>query len=444
MDPAVFCEKALSFKPTKYQLEIIQLFLDYQFVAARWSRQSGKSYIVAALLLWYALANPGCWIGIVAPGLRQAKYIIRKINNFLQRMSEGQYLCPRRMQTIVHLSNGSVIEAFPNNPETIRGPSLNVVYWDEMNITPGDKDLYDAVLFTLGATGGKFVCSSTPWNKDSMFYKIFHHKAFNGFAKSHVTWQQALEPNGPLTQGILEQLKEQYAEDPWAWHREMDAEWSEDEKSCLSQDLITRCIATVNTLGYEIELWKSDEPHKGRLLAGLDLGKHKDYSVLSVVDQVDDKYLLRYMKVFELETPYASIIGFVKALQDRWGGFEKIRVDMSGVGEYIVEDMQNAGMENVEGVVFTAQRKQEMYSLMKERMRTGLFWYPYFEFRVGNYQSSISAELHVEKFDYLKDGSLKLNHPEGTNDDVFWSIALALYCSVKMSPEPFVTVIPNV
>ena len=345
------------------------------------------------------------------------------------------------MQTIVHFSNGSTIEALPNSPETVRGPSFNLLYWDESNLTPDDKDLFDAILFTLGATDGKFICSSTPWNKDSVFYKMWHHKAFQGYGKSHVTWQQALKPNGPLSKTIVEQLREQFADDPWAWQREMEAEWSEDEKCWLRQDLITRCIATIKTLGYEIELWDPEDSHKGGLLAGLDLGKHKDYSVLAVIEEVEGKYLLRYLKVFELETPYASVIGFLKALQDRWGGVQKIRVDMSGVGEYIVEDMKNSEIDNVEGVHFTLPRKQEMASLLKERMRTGLFWYPFFEFKVGKYQSSITAELHVEKFDYLKDGSIKLSHPEGTHDDVFWAVALALYATVEMPEEPYVSVV---
>jgi hypothetical protein len=67
------------------------------------------------------------------------------------------------------------------------------------------------------ATNRKFVCSSTPWNKDSVFYKIFHHESYRDFAKHHVGWRQALEPNGPLKKGILNKLRRQFAEDPWRW-----------------------------------------------------------------------------------------------------------------------------------------------------------------------------------------------------------------------------------
>ncbi len=35
------------------------------------------------------------------------------------------------------------------------------------------------------------------------------------------------------------------------------------------------------------------------------------------------------------------------------------------------------------------------------------------------------------------------SHPNGTHDDVFWSIALAIYATVEMQPEPFLTVVPQ-
>ncbi|NIR14167.1 hypothetical protein GWN63_00420, partial [Candidatus Bathyarchaeota archaeon] len=63
---------------------------------------------------------------------------------------------------------------------------------------------------------------------------------------------------------------------------------------------------------------------------------------------------------FPLKTSYASVIGYVKTLCGRWNHMHKVLVDMTGVGEYIVEDMKNAGIGNTEGVKFTLQSKEEM------------------------------------------------------------------------------------
>jgi hypothetical protein len=50
-------------------------------------------------------------------------------------------------------------------------------------------------------------------------------------------------------------------------------------------------------------------------------------------------------------------------------------------------------------------------------------------------RSEICTELNVEKYDLRKDGAIGYSHPNGTDDDVFWSTALAIYAT-EMQPEP--------
>jgi len=412
-NPVAFMRDYLGFKPTEYQLDLIDKFQKHQFVAARWCRQSGKSHTIAALLLHYALTHPNISIGVVGPSWRQTKLVIRRINQFLRKIPKGYYYKPQH--TIVRLKNGSVIEAFPNNPETIRGPTLHIVYADEFNFIANDQELYDAILFTLGTTNGKFICTSTPWSTDSIFWHIFNDTAYSDFAKSHVTCEQALEPNGPLKREILEKIKRQLEGDPWRWRREMLAEWAEDESVWLSQALITSCI------DHELDYINFEEIAKGMFYAGLDLGKHQDYSVLSVVKVEDSSIKLIHMHQFPLKTPYASVIGYVKTICDRWNRINKVLVDMSGVGDYIVEDMINAGIKMTEGVKFTQETKEKMAQWLKQCMVEKRLKIPY--------DSDLIAELNIERFELTKEGKIKFSHPEGTHDDRFWSLALSVYAA---------------
>ena len=50
-DYVEFCREYLRFEPFSYQDELIELYKKFQFVAARWCRQSGKSWIASGLLL---------------------------------------------------------------------------------------------------------------------------------------------------------------------------------------------------------------------------------------------------------------------------------------------------------------------------------------------------------------------------------------------------------
>ncbi len=425
-----FCRGVCGFVPFKYQLDLAKSFEENQFTVARWCRQSGKSFIVSALLLKYAYEHDKSYIAIVGPSWRQTKLNIRRIGEFCRRLSP---LDSHVLKTRVSLSNGSVIEALPNNPETIRGPSFNVVWLEEANFVSDDEELYDAILFTLGTTDGKFIATSTPWNSDSLFWRMCNHRDFTEFQRSHVSWQDAQEPNGPLRKTILDKIRKQFGEDPSRWRREMEAEWAEDEDVWLPQSLIVSCVGTVKNCGEDLQQWDPEKGYSGDLFAGLDLAQVRDYSVFSVIERLNDRLFLRHLKIFSQPTKYAHVLGYVKAVQDRWGGFAKIRVDITKDGPSIIDDMRNAGIENAEGVTFSVGRKSEMANLLKQRMDNQRLFYPLTTWEKP-YRSDICSELNFERYELRKDGAIALSHPKGTHDDVFWSLALAVYATVEMKP----------
>ena len=81
-DVKTFFERIFGFTPFKYQLELADLFEKNQFTAVRWSRQTGKSFCVSALLLKYAWDHPDSYIAIVGPSFRQTKLNIRRMGGF--------------------------------------------------------------------------------------------------------------------------------------------------------------------------------------------------------------------------------------------------------------------------------------------------------------------------------------------------------------------------
>jgi len=115
-----------------------------------------------------------------------------------------------------------------------------------------------------------------------------------------------------------------------------------------------------------------------------------------------------------------------KALQDRWGGFRKIRVDTTREGPSFINDMEHAGIENAEGVIFSAPRKSEMATMLKRQMQGERFFYPMLTFEKP-YRGDICNEFNVERFALRADGEYAFSHPQGTHDDVFWASALAVY-----------------
>jgi len=114
---------------------------------------------------------------------------------------------------------------------------------DEFSYVRDDRELYQAAVFTLATTNGRFLATSTPGSRDSLFYEMCtDDENYGNVSRHHVSYQDALEPNGPLKAEILEKLKQQLAMDPWRWRREMEAEFADDEDAWLSFELIKQCV----------------------------------------------------------------------------------------------------------------------------------------------------------------------------------------------------------
>jgi phage FluMu gp28-like protein len=234
-----FFRLVTGFVPTGYQ---VRLLLDQsQFIVARWSRQSGKSLTLAVICLYTAL-NQCSKVAILAPALRQSRLMISRIEAFLPRLP-NQVLAGRPLKGRLQFANGSWIEAFPNNPGTVRGLTCQLLLLDEANYIENDRDLYDAIVYALLTTNGRLIATSTPGTRDSLFYDMCtNNEEYGDFSRHHVSFHDALEPNGPLKKETLEKVNRQMKGDPSRWQREMLAEFSDDEETWLSYQLIANAV----------------------------------------------------------------------------------------------------------------------------------------------------------------------------------------------------------
>ena len=122
------------------------------------------------------------------------------------------------------------------------------------------------------------------------------------------------------------------------------------------------------------------------------------------------------------ETSYASVIGYIKLICDKLQRVEKVFADQTGVGEYIVEEMENAHIRAaIEGIMLSLPKKQEILGYMKNLMeQQALALY---------YDTDLFAEINVERFELTKTGQIQFSHPEGTHDDRLLALALAVYAT---------------
>jgi phage FluMu gp28-like protein len=422
-DPVVFARDFFGFGAKEYQAGLLRDMS--KRIVVRWSRQAGKTTCIALRAIWFACMHPKTLTLIVAPTLRQSMIMADRIQDFLASLPKDKrtMLVEKLQRTTVRFRNGSRIVALPNSPQLLRGYTAAQVITDESGFFKDDRLVFYNVLYPmLSTTDGTLIASSTPWSKDSVFYRMCQAPEFS---KHTITCEDVVR-SGLVKQSFIDEMRSQLPFD--RFQREFMSEFVEDIDAWLTQSLIVSCIDS------QLAPYDFQAQPQGEFYAGVDFGKEQDFSVVLVVEKQGSMLRVVHVHRFPLHTEYASVIGYIKSLQDRWKVIRAVYSDVTGVGNYIVEDMVRCGIQGVIGVTFTVKSKEEMATILREKMRNGEVKIPYVPTRKLE-DIDLTAELNVEKFELMKTGHLRFSHPEGGHDDVFWSTALAVLSSVQ-SPLP--------
>jgi len=446
-----FCS-LIGFKPKSFQEKLLKD--ESKRISVLFARQSGKSTCLAIKAIHYALTHPKTTTLIICPVYRQTLNLGDKISEILNSLPEEyrKAWCLKVQKLRFYFRNLSrILLLSALSMDKIRGYTSHMILIDEMAFIKDDEKLVLNVLYPmLSTTDGAMICSSTPWGVNSMFYRVCHDPSWS----HHIaTWEDAYR-EGLYSKTFVEtELKALRESNPQQFKIEYECEFIPDMDSWLSQDLIAKCVdGSLEYVDYGTQL-------EGEFYAGVDLGKHQDYSVIAVLKREDDVLKLIHLKRFPLETAYASVIGYLKGLYDNLKTIQSILMDQTGVGEYIVEDVEtayasvigylkglydnlktiqsilmdqtgvgeyivedvrNTGLP-VEGVILTAESKEQIMTYLKNIMMRGLLKYPY--------DRQLLHEMNVEKYELSKSGHVMFTHPSGTHDDMLWALALAVYAS---------------
>jgi len=408
-DPMEFAVKLFGFKPTSYQEKLLRD--QSKRIVVRMCRQAGKTTTIALRAIWFAVTHPKTLSLIVAPSLRQSMIMMDRVHGFLMSLPQElrRSIVMKLQRTVVWFKNGSQIVALPCSVHLLRGYTAHQVLMDEVAFFRDDETvIYNVVYPMLSTTDGVLIMSSTPWGKDSVFYRACQDP---GYSKHVVTWRDVVN-SGLIKPEFIEEMRRILPSE--RFKREFEAEFVEEEDSYFKQDLIAKCIDP------ELEYYEFDSYPSGEFYIGVDFGKYYDYSAIVVVERSGEVLKVVHCYRFPLGESYASVIGYVKTLCERWKDVQKVYADQTGVGNYIVEDMKNVSIP-VDGITFTTRLKEEMLGYLKNMMENGFLKIPY--------DPELISEINVEKFSLSKDGHVIFYHPEGSHDDRLMALALAVFAS---------------
>jgi len=337
-------------------------------------------------------------------------------------------LIERKTRTLIKLKPpfGGKIEALPCSKNKMRGKHPDVLLVDEASVIPAEI-LTSELRMMLTKKKTWLIMLGTPLGFDHPFRIAAHSPDFKQYHAA--SYESPLVGEEQVEQWKKELESGLMTKDEWI--REVEARWCETEKAFLPVDLINSAIDP----DAELIVAESDSDLESirtttkDVYGGLDLGREKDHSALSI--RYRDGNILRplYVRLFPLKTPYSAVVAHVIRAHQILR-FARLCVDSSGVGAAPVEDLQNTLLpdEPVEAInLSSGPLKAKVWGLYKLR-------YEQKRAKISDWKPLIS-QLTEQQAEYLKPKTaretvqMRFFHPPNRHDDIFVADALAVYAA---------------
>ncbi|CAI8742185.1 conserved protein of unknown function [Methylococcus capsulatus] len=345
---------------------------------------------------------------------------------------------------VLHFANGRRIHSMSSNPDAQAGKRGGRIL-DEFALHPDPRKLW-SIAYPGITWGGSMEIISTHRGSHNFFNQLIREIRENGNPKKislhRVTLQNALD------QGFLYKLQQSLPEDHEV--QEMDeaayfdfirsgcadeesflqeymCEPADDDAAFLEYDLIASCEYPAG------EAWEFDldalSVARGRLYAGLDIGRTKDLTVLWVLELLGDVLYTRLIvELRNMPKPdQEAILWPIIAIMQR------TCIDKTGLGIGWVDDAQRKfGETRVEGVTFTASIKEALAYPVRGAMQDKRLRIPY--------RPEIRADLRAVTKVTTAAGNVRFTAERSENGhaDRFWALALAKHAaSTPAAPIDF-------
>lgn len=383
----------INYKPHEYQFAVHKD--NHRFKTVVWHRQAGKTTLALNELIKRATIKPGSYF-YIAPTYRQAKMIAwDKVKEFLP---DKLITKKNESELMIELFNGSKIYLKgSDNPDSLRGVTLEGVVLDEYQ-SSDSKTWFEIIYPTLSRTNGWAIFIGTPRGKGH-FYELYR-MGMRPEPNDWKSWILSAEQSGLLPKEAVEQAKKTMP--LRVYDQEYNVQFKDDAGVVF--DGVKFCVKG--------SFLMPDPTH--HYVMGVDLAKSEDFTVITVID----KQLL-HVVYFERvnQKDWNLIKAKIEATARRYNNCE-IRVDVSGAGSPILEDLMRQGL-NIEGFVYTNTSKRQLIENLMILIQQQQITFPPIE--------ELINELEIFTFDITPSGNVQYQAPKGFHDDCVNSLALAVW-----------------
>ena len=337
-------------RPPLYERQRAAIFHDDRYGWIEASTKSGKTYAALAWLTEQALIHgrPGRNYWWVAPIFGQAEIAYRRLKRALPRALYK----PQEARLAVKLGNHAVLWfKSGEHPDGLYGEDVYAAVIDEASRVR--EESWHAVRTTLTATRGPIRCIGNVKGKKNWFYRRAR-RAESGLPNhrySRISAHDAVEA------GVLsaEEIEDARRELPQHVFRELYlAEAADDTSNPFGTDAIRACTVPL-----------SDKPP---VAWGWDLAKSVDWTVGIALDA--DGRACRFERWQGV--PWGDTVRRIHAATSSVPAL----VDSTGLGDPIVERLQQEAASAYEGFSFSARTKQQLMEGLAAAIQAGEIGFP--------------------------------------------------------------------
>lgn len=331
----------------------------------------------------------------VAPVFSQTKIAFRRLKRFI----DPKFYSAREDELKVTLINGACIWfKSADNPDSLYGEDVYAAVLDEAS--RAKEEAWFALRSTLTATRGKIRLIGNVKGRKNFFYNLCRKAQMGDPDMEYhiITAYDAVEA-GILAREEVEDAKRVLPES--VFNELYLCQPSDDGGNPFGLQHIAACEGEKST--GQVSVW------------GIDLAKSVDYTVMIGLDSGG-----REVETHRFRKPWNETIRFIRSTV----GNKPALIDSTGVGDPIVEALQEGGNLNFEGFKFTSASKQMIMEGLAVAIQNRHFTYN---------TPIIRQELEIYEYEYTRTG-VRYTAPEGMHDDCVCAAALA----VKKLGEPVV------
>jgi len=284
------------------------------------------------------------WNDLYNLAVSQFKDLVSRINN-----TKGNY----KIETVL----GTIIEAkSAEDPEKLVGAGLTKIIVDEAAMVP-QKAWTQSLRPTLIDHKGKAIFISTPKGKN-WFWELWQ----KGQQKEEVDWRSwrfTSYDNEYIDKAEIDKLIKDMPD--FEYRQEILAQFEETAEQ-IFRNVLKQAVG------------QEKEPEKGhRYQIGIDLGRKTSYSVITVIDEMSYPY--EVVKIDRFKTVDWNLQ--IERVKNIWNKYPclRARVDATGIGDPIIQDLENKGVR-VEPYVIKEISKRQYIDKLSIFINDGRIIYP--------------------------------------------------------------------